>query len=64
MLCLTPRVFFCNVALRPQRPYGLLGNGAQDVHLDSQSAHELHAAATIDDFDFQRMVWVLDKVEF
>ena len=40
MLCLSPRVFFCSATLRPRRPYGLLGNGAQDVHLDFQSARE------------------------
>ena len=40
MLCLSPRVFFCSATLRPRRPYGLLGNEAQDVHLDSHAARE------------------------
>ena len=33
--------FFFAVALRPQRPYGLLGTGAQDVHLAFHRATEL-----------------------
>ena len=32
---------FFSVALRPQRPYELLGWGAQDVHLDFHTAPEL-----------------------
>ena len=30
-----------NVALRPQKPEGSLGRGAQDGHLDFHMAHEL-----------------------
>ena len=30
-----------NVALRPQKPKGSLGRGAQDVHLDFHTAPEL-----------------------
>ena len=35
--------FEFNVAVRPQRPYGLLGTGrgAKDVHLDFHTAPEL-----------------------
>ena len=33
--------FFFDVALRLQRPYRLLGTGAQDVHLDPNTAPEL-----------------------
>ena len=32
-----------NVALRPQKPYGSLGRGAQDGHLDFHTAPELSA---------------------
>ena len=32
--------FFFGVVLRPQRPYGLLGAGAQNVHLDFHTASE------------------------
>ena len=38
-LCATGRSS-SNVALRPKRPYGLLGTGAQDVHLDFHTAPE------------------------
>ena len=45
--CLAFFTLFCrvllefNVALRPHRPYGLLGTGAQDGHLDFHTAFEL-----------------------
>ena len=38
---LSSEEFEFNVALRPQRPYGPLGTGAQDFHLHSHTAPDL-----------------------
>ena len=38
----TLKKFDFNVALRPQKPYGLLGTGAQTCHLDFHTASEPH----------------------
>ena len=39
--CMDKSVGWLSVALRPQKPSGLLGTGAQDGHLDFHTAPEL-----------------------
>ena len=45
---------WCNKSLRPRKPEGSLGRTAQDVHLDSHTAPELCADASLGPFFYSR----------